>query len=215
MVTTLVEIWELFDFACGQRLVAALRSEGAAVASGRSAEVQRRGGRETEEDFRQHDRSAAAAGEADAACESAALEPGCIRCCIRRSRSKWRASGIPTRLAMFRSITSSTVGDRAAGSSPHRIGGGYRQRWWEGEAIPARTQEATQEALDRIRKRAPFRMREIHPDNDHGLINDLLWRYCRQRHISCPARDPTRRTTTPGWNSAIGRTCGRKSATAV
>ena len=48
--------------------------------------------------------------------------------------------------------------------------------WWEGEAIPSRTQEPTQEALDRIRKRAPFRFREIHPDNDSGWINDLLWR---------------------------------------
>jgi hypothetical protein len=27
VVTTLVEVWELFDFACGQRLVAALRTE--------------------------------------------------------------------------------------------------------------------------------------------------------------------------------------------
>jgi hypothetical protein len=62
--------------------------------------------------------------------------------------------------------------------------------WWEGEAIPARTQEATREALDRIRKRAPFRLREIHPDNDSGLINDLLWRYCRQRHIKLSRSRP-------------------------
>src|SRR4051795_12345429 len=27
VVTTLAEVWELFDFACGQRLVAALRTE--------------------------------------------------------------------------------------------------------------------------------------------------------------------------------------------
>src|SRR5215203_5498210 len=27
VLTTLVEVWELFDFACGQRLVAALRTE--------------------------------------------------------------------------------------------------------------------------------------------------------------------------------------------
>ena len=62
--------------------------------------------------------------------------------------------------------------------------------WWEGEAITARTQEATREALDRIRKRAPFRFREIHPDNDRGLINDLLWRYCRQRQIKLSRSRP-------------------------
>jgi hypothetical protein len=62
--------------------------------------------------------------------------------------------------------------------------------WWEGEAITARTQEATCEALDRIRKRAPFRFREIHPDNDSGLVNDLLWRYCRQRQIKLSRSRP-------------------------
>jgi hypothetical protein len=55
--------------------------------------------------------------------------------------------------------------------------------WWEGEPISARTQKATHEALQRIRQRIPFRIREIHPDNDGGLINDLLWRYCKQAGI--------------------------------
>jgi hypothetical protein len=34
-----------------------------------------------------------------------------------------------------------------------------------------------------IRQRLPFRILEIHPDNDRRMINDLLWRYCRQTHI--------------------------------
>src|ERR1700689_134529 len=55
--------------------------------------------------------------------------------------------------------------------------------WWEGEPIPARTQKGTQEALDRIRQRIPFRIREIHPDNDGGWINELLWGYCKQKGI--------------------------------
>jgi hypothetical protein len=55
--------------------------------------------------------------------------------------------------------------------------------WWEGEPIPARTQKATQEAITRIRQRVPFRILEIHPDNDRGLINELLWNYCKQAGI--------------------------------
>ena len=47
--------------------------------------------------------------------------------------------------------------------------------WWEGEAITSRSQQATQEGLDAIRKRAPFRFLEIHPDNDSGIINGLLF----------------------------------------
>ena len=62
--------------------------------------------------------------------------------------------------------------------------------WWEGEAIAARSQQATQEGLEAIRKRAPFRFREIHPDNDRGLINDLLWRYCQQARIKMSRSRP-------------------------
>jgi hypothetical protein len=36
----------------------------------------------------------------------------------------------------------------------------------EGEAIAGRSQAATQEGLDRIPGRLPFRIREVHPDND-------------------------------------------------
>ena len=55
--------------------------------------------------------------------------------------------------------------------------------WWEGQAIPGRSQGATGQGLDQIRQRCPFRFREIHPDNDSGLINDLLYRYCRAERI--------------------------------
>jgi len=55
--------------------------------------------------------------------------------------------------------------------------------WWEGEPIAQRTQEATRAGMTAIRQRLPFRILEIHPDNDRRMINDLLWRYCRQTHI--------------------------------
>ena len=55
--------------------------------------------------------------------------------------------------------------------------------WWEGEPIAGRSQEATKEGLDAIRKRLPFRLLEIHPDNDTGMINNLLWNYCRKARI--------------------------------
>jgi hypothetical protein len=55
--------------------------------------------------------------------------------------------------------------------------------WWEGQAIAGRSQQASQEGLEAIRQRLPFRLREIHPDNDSSMINDLLWRYCQQNRI--------------------------------
>jgi hypothetical protein len=44
----------------------------------------------------------------------------------------------------------------------------------ECEGILRRTQEATRDGMDRMRKRLPFRILEIHPDNDTGMINNLM-----------------------------------------
>ena len=55
--------------------------------------------------------------------------------------------------------------------------------WWEGEPIRGRSQMATKEGMDRIRRRLPFGVLEIHPDNDSGMINGLLWGYCQKARI--------------------------------
>jgi len=55
--------------------------------------------------------------------------------------------------------------------------------WWEGEAIAVRSQHATKAGLNQMRGRFPFRIRELHPDNDSALVNDLLWDWCRQQKI--------------------------------
>jgi len=65
--------------------------------------------------------------------------------------------------------------------------------WWEGQAIPGRSQQATQAGLEALRQRLPFRIREVHPDNDSGMINDLLWRYCRQAGIRMSRSRPYRK----------------------
>jgi hypothetical protein len=62
--------------------------------------------------------------------------------------------------------------------------------WWEGEAIASRSQQATKEGMDNIRRRVPFRILEIHPDNDSGLINELLWRYCKSERIKMSRSRP-------------------------
>ncbi|MEO7145440.1 MAG: transposase family protein [Bryobacteraceae bacterium] len=70
---------------------------------------------------------------------------------------------------------------------------GIASGWWEGEPIPARTQKDTQAAMERIRQRVPFRIREIHPDNDGGLINQLVWDYCQKAGIRMSRSRPYRK----------------------
>jgi hypothetical protein len=65
--------------------------------------------------------------------------------------------------------------------------------WWEGVAIARRSQQATEQGVEQIRQRTPFRIRELHPDNDSGLLNDLLWRYCRHWRIRLSRSRPYRK----------------------
>ncbi len=55
--------------------------------------------------------------------------------------------------------------------------------WWEGEAVMGKGQEASFDALKRIRKRSPFDWVHVHPDNDKSFINWHLLTYCRREGI--------------------------------
>jgi hypothetical protein len=65
--------------------------------------------------------------------------------------------------------------------------------WWEGVAIARRSQQATEQGVEQIRQRAPFRIKELHPDNDSGLLNELLWRFCRHWRIRLSRSRPYRK----------------------
>ena len=55
--------------------------------------------------------------------------------------------------------------------------------WWEGEAVLGKGQEASFDALKRIRERSPFSWIHVHPDNDKSFINWHLFRYCEAEGI--------------------------------
>ena len=56
--------------------------------------------------------------------------------------------------------------------------------WTEVTGLLHRSQEAVSEALCRIRQRLPFSLLGIDSDNGSEFINDLLYRYCRDEHIT-------------------------------
>jgi len=55
--------------------------------------------------------------------------------------------------------------------------------WWEGEAVLGKGQEASFDALKRIRKRSPFAWVHVHPDNEKSFINWHLQEYCTAEDI--------------------------------
>lgn len=82
-----------------------------------------------------------------------------------------------------------TAGEYVHTLSAADIGSG----WWEGEAIMGRSQAATKAGMEGLRQRLPLRIREIHPDNDSGMINDLLWGYCQEAQIKMSRSRPYRK----------------------
>ena len=81
--------------------------------------------------------------------------------------------------------------------------------WWEGEPQMGRSQKASEEGFDAVRQRFRFRVRELHPDNDSALLNDLPWNYCRKRRIAM-SRSRSHEKTDNAWVEQKNRTHVRK-----
>lgn len=183
VVTALVAVWELFDYPCGQRLVAALREHTERLRAGR--------------ELRCSDEVAGKLQRISSATIDRLLKREKQVRQLRRNRNPGvhplLYQKVPVKVAAewdTREVGNLQVdfvehcGRSTAGEYVHTLSVvDIASSWWEAEAITSRSQQATQEGLDRIRRRAPFRIKEIHPDNDSRLVNDLLWRYCRKRKI--------------------------------
>jgi hypothetical protein len=62
--------------------------------------------------------------------------------------------------------------------------------WWQASAMLGRSQGGTHRAVELIRAHLPFPIREIHPDNDSCLINELIYRWCGKHHIAMSRSRP-------------------------
>lgn len=183
VLTVLIQIWEIFDYPCGQRLAPALRQEIGRLRQAREV----RCSEEVAEKLRR-------------------ISPKTIDRLLareKRVRQLRRNRNPASHPLLYQKVPVKVAGDwdtdqvgnvqvdyvehcgrSNAGEYVHTLSlVDIATGWWEGEPIAARTQQATGEAMDKVRRRVPFRIREIHPDNDSGLINELMWRYCRQRRI--------------------------------
>jgi len=55
--------------------------------------------------------------------------------------------------------------------------------WWEAEAVMGKGQEKAFAGLKNIRRRLPFPLLGIHPDNQNNLINEHVYRYSQKQRI--------------------------------
>lgn len=186
----LAQIWELFEYPCGQRLAAILREQTERLRGNRalrcSAEV---AVRLMTMSPRTIDRLLAR--EREVRCLKRQRNPPVHPLLYQRvpvkAPGEWDRQEVgDLQLDYVLHCGRSTAGEYVLTFSATDIASG----WWEGRAQIGRSQKATQESLEATRKRVPFRVREVHPDNDSGILNDLLWNYCRRHRIQMSRSRP-------------------------
>lgn len=183
VVTALVEVWDIFEQPCGQRMVAVLRSE---------VDRLRRLG-----ELRCSDAVAGQLKQISASTIDRLLGREKRIRQLRRNRNpnvqRLIYQKVPVKVAAdwdTREIGNVQVdfvahcGRSTGGDYIHTISAvDIATNWWEGQAIAVRSQRATKEGLSQMQPRFPFRIRELHPDNDSALVNDLLWDWTQEQHI--------------------------------
>ena len=183
VVTALVEIWDIFEQPCGQRMEVVLRSE---------LERLRKLG-----EVRCSDGVASQLTTISARTIDRVLGREKRIRHLRRNRNpnvqRLIYQKVPVKVAA--EWDTSEVGNVQVDFVAHcgrSTGGDYihtlltvdiATNWWEGQAISVRSQQAAKEGLNQIRNRMPFRILELHPDNDSALVNDLLWDWTQQEKI--------------------------------
>ena len=84
---------------------------------------------------------------------------------------------------------SSTLGEYINTLSTIEVSSG----WWEGEAIMGKSQEATFQALKKIRERTSFDWKGLDSDNGSEFINETLYKYCRRERLEFTRSRPSRK----------------------
>jgi len=183
VVTALIEVWDIFEQPCGQRMVAVLRQE---------LERLRKLG-----EIGCSDAVAGQLKQISARTIDRVLQREKRVRHLRRNRNpnvqRLIYQKVPVKVAAewdTREVGNVQVdfvehcGRSTGGDYLHTISGvDIATNWWEGQAIGVRSQQATKEGLSQMQPRFPFRLRELHPDNDSALVNDLLWDWCRGQRI--------------------------------
>lgn len=190
VVTALVQIWDIFEQPCGQRLVAVLGSELDRLR--KLAEL------------RCSDAVAEQLKEISASTIDRLLKrekrirhlrpnrnPNVQRLIYQKVPVKVASEWDTSQMGNVQVDFVLHCGRSTGGDYVHTISAvDIATTWWEGQAIAVRSQQATKEGLSQIQPRFPFAIRELHPDNDSALVNDLLWDWCQEQKIQLSRSRP-------------------------
>lgn len=190
LTSALVQIWELFDFPCGQRLAPVLREQterlrasGGLKCSQEVADLLKEVSPKTIDRLLARERKVRCLQQH----RRPPVHPLLYQRVPVKTAAEWDRQEVGNlQLDYVLHCGRSTAGEYLLTFSATDIATG----WWEGQPQLGRSQKATQESLEKIRCRLPFRILEVHPDNDSGILNDLLWNYCKLHKIQMSRSRP-------------------------
>jgi hypothetical protein len=182
--TTLVELWEIFDRPCGQRLKPLIKDElnrliklGEIKCSTDVVEKLNKIGTATIDRKLKHQKEVVGFN-------------------LRYSKSKndfVLLNQVPMKTSI--DLDRNMVGNIQLDCVEHcggSVSGEYANSltsvdifsgWWEGEAFMGKGQERTLMGIDKARKRSPIDWLEIHPDNGLNLLNWHVYEYCQKESL--------------------------------
>lgn len=190
----LVKVWEIFDYPCGQRLEAVLKSDmilrleklGEVRCGQEIREKLSSMGSATIDRLLAHERQVRRLNRY----RGAKINPLLYQKIPMKTAEEWDREK-PGNVQLDYVLNG---GASSSGTFVHTLSAAdIATGWWEGEALMGRSQQATHDGLDAIRKRLPFRICEIHPDNDSGIINQLIYGYCQTNHIAFSRSRPNKK----------------------
>jgi hypothetical protein len=190
VVTALVEVWDIFEQPCGQRLAVVLREQvdrlrqlgellcsevvAAQLKTISASTIDRLLGREKRVRMLRRNRN-----------------PNVQRLIYQKVPVKVAAEWDTNEIGNLQVDFVAHCGRSTGGDYIYTLSAvDIATNWWEGQAISVRSQHATKEGLSVIQPRFPFRIRELHPDNDSALVNDLLLDWCREQRIQLSRSRP-------------------------
>lgn len=193
----LVKVWEIFDFPCGQRLTPVLKTEverlrnfGELFCSNETAEKLKRISSATIDRKLDHEREVRQLKRH----RQPRIHPLLYQKIPMKTSAEWDRE----KVGNFQLDYVIHCGSKSSGNFIYTLSAtDIATGWWEGEAIAGRSQQVTHKGLKNIQKRLPFKMTEIHPDNDSGIINNLIYRYCEKEGIKFSRSRPNKKNDNP------------------
>ena len=180
----LIELWEMFDRPCGQRLAPIIATELSrlrcfgelSISDTTEAKLKMVSARTIDEKLKRHK-------EKERLLSKYTPHPHPLlyqKIPVKLAIDQGRGIGDTIQIDLVEHCGQSPEGTFLSTLSVTDIGSG----WWEGEPVFGKSAWNIAQGLGRIQHRFPFPWKEIHSDNGSEFINDLVYRYSRYKQLA-------------------------------